>query len=159
MLVSPEEYNVWNSWGAQVVAQAKVNLLQGNKKVTGVLYNSISYEVNTKVKGGGVIFYYEDYGEYVESGRKKGKMPPVQPLIQWAKEKGLEQFRDKKGKFISNEQRGWAIAMGIKKNGIKAFPFYQDAIDKAQNDLAYQLEEAIAQTIENDIEALIESRQ
>ena len=26
-------------------------------------------------------------------------------------------------------------------------------------DLAYQLEEAIAQTIENDIEALIESRQ
>ncbi len=116
--MSPEEYNVYNNWGAQVVAQAKANLRQKNKIATGELYDSISYEVDPK---GGVTFYYEDYGEYVESGRKKGIMPPVGPLIQWAKIKGLEQFRDKKGRFISNEQRGWAIAMGIKKNGIKAF--------------------------------------
>jgi hypothetical protein len=154
--MSPEEYNVYNNWGAQVVAQAKANLRQKNKIATGILYDSISYEVDPK---GGVIFYYEDYGEYVESGRKKGIMPPVAPLIQWAKIKGLEQFRDKKGRFISNEQRGWMIAMGIKKNGIKAFPFYQDAIDQATDDLAYQLEEAVAQSIEADIEALIESRQ
>lgn len=154
--MSPELYNVYNNWGAQVVAQAKSNLLQKNKKVTGTLYNSLSYEVN---KDGGVTFFYEDYGEYVESGRKKGIMPPVGPLIKWAKAKGLEQFRDKKGKFVSNEQRGWAIAMGIKKNGIKAFPFYQDAIDQSVNDLEYQLEEAIVQTIEADIDALNESRQ
>jgi len=154
--MSPELYNVYNKWGSQVVSQAKLNLLQKNKKVTGKLYNSISYSVDPK---GGVIFYYEDYGEYVESGRKKGIMPPVGPLIQWAKVKGLEQFRDDKGRFISNEQRGWAIAYGIKKNGIKAFPFYQDAIDQAVNDLEYQLEEAVAQTIESDIEALIESRE
>lgn len=154
--MSPEEYNVYNQWGLSVVTQAKANLRQKNKIATGILYDSISYEVDPK---GGVIFYYEDYGEYVESGRKKGIMPPVGPLIQWAKVKGLEQFRDKKGRFISNEQRGWAIAMGIKKNGIKAFPFYQDAIDQSINDLTYQLEEAVAQSIEADIEALIESRQ
>jgi hypothetical protein len=85
-------------------------------------------------------------------------MPPVGPLIQWAKIKGLAQFRNDKGRFISNEQRGWAIAFGIKKNGIKAFPFYQDAIDQSMNDLEYQLEEAIAQAAESDIEALIELR-
>jgi hypothetical protein len=154
--MSPEEYNVYNKWGAQVVAQAKANLLQKNKVATKTLYDSISYQVDQK---GGVTFYYEDYGEYVESGRKKGKMPPVGPLIQWAKIKGIEQFRNKKGRFISNEQRGWAIAMGIKKNGIKAFPFYQDAIDQSLDDLTYQLEEALAQAIESDIEALMESRQ
>lgn len=154
--MSPEEYNVYNNWGAQVVAQAKANLRQKNKIATGDLLDSISYEVDPK---GGVTFYYEDYGEYVESGRKKGIMPPVGPLIQWAKIKGLEQFRDKKGRFISNEQRGWMIAMGIKKNGIKAFPFYQDAIDQSMNDLAYQLEEAVAIAVESDIEALMESRQ
>lgn len=153
--MSPEEYNVYNNWGAQVVAQAKANLRQKNKFATGELYESISYEVDPK---GGVIFYYEDYGEYVESGRRPGKMPPVGPLIQWAKIKGLGQFRDKKGRFISNEQRGWAIAFGIKKNGIKAFPFYQDAIDQSMNDLEYQLEEAVAQAAESDIEALIELR-
>ena len=154
--MSPEEYNVYNKWGASVVAQAKANLLQKNKVATKTLYDSISYQVDQK---GGVTFYYEDYGEYVESGRKKGKMPPVGPLIQWAKIKGIEQFRNKKGRFISNEQRGWAIAMGIKKNGIKAFPFYQDAIDQSLDDLTYQLEEALAQAIESDIEALMESRQ
>ena len=153
--MSPEEYNVYNNWGAQVVAQAKANLRQKNKFATGELYESISYEVDPK---GGVIFYYEDYGEYVESGRRPGKMPPVGPLIRWAKIKGLGQFRDKKGRFISNEQRGWAIAFGIKKNGIKAFPFYQDAIDQSMNDLEYQLEEAVAQAAESDIEALIELR-
>lgn len=154
--MSPEEYNVYNQWGAQVVAQAKANLRQKNKIATGELLDSISYTVDPK---GGVTFYYEDYGEYVESGRKKGIMPPVGPLIQWAKIKGLERFRDNKGRFISNEQRGWAIAMGIKKNGIKAFPFYQDAIDQSLDDLTYQLEEALAKAIEADIEALIESRQ
>lgn len=153
--MSPEEYNVYNNWGAQVVAQAKANLRQKNKFATGELYESISYEVDPK---GGVTFYYEDYGEYVESGRRPGKMPPVGPLIRWAKIKGLGQFRDKKGRFISNEQRGWAIAFGIKKNGIKAFPFYQDAIDQSMNDLEYQLEEAVAQAAESDIEALIELR-
>lgn len=153
--MSPEEYNVYNNWGAQVVAQAKANLLQKNKIATGVLYKSISYEVDPK---GGVIFYYEDYGEYVESGRKRGSMPPVKPLIEWAKIKGLDQFRDKKGRYISNESRGWAIAMSIKNKGIKAFPFYQDAIDQSTDDLAYQLEEALAQAVETDIEALIESR-
>lgn len=153
--MSPEEYNVYNNWGAQVVAQAKANLLQKNKIATGILYNSITYQVNPE---GGVTFYYEDYGEYVESGRRPGTMPPVGPLIQWAKTKGLEQFRDKKGRYISSEQRGWAIAMGIKKKGIKAFPFYQDAIDQSTDDLSYQLEEALAQAIESDIDALVESR-
>ena len=154
--MSPEEYNVYNNWGAQVVAQAKANLRQKRKIASGKLYESITYEVSPK---GGVIFYYEDYGEYVESGRKKGIMPPVGPLIQWARVKNLQQFRDKKGKYISNEQRGWAIAFGIKKNGIKAFPFYQEAIDQSTDDLAYQLEEALAQAIEADFEALMESRQ
>jgi hypothetical protein len=41
--MSPEEYNVYNNWGAQVVAQAKANLRQKNKDATGELYESISY--------------------------------------------------------------------------------------------------------------------
>ena len=149
-MVAPEIYNMLNQWAASVVAQAKLNLITKKKNATKDLYNSITYKV---MPDGEIEFFYADQGDFVESGRRKGaRLPPPTKLAQWAKIKGLKQFRDKKGKFISNEARGWMIAYGIKKNGIKKFPFFSSALDGAMNDYYYKLQEAIAEAITNDFE-------
>lgn len=160
MPLAPEIYNALNAWAASVVAQAKMNLVKGKKNATKDLYNSIHYKV---MPDGEVEFFYDDAGDFVESGRKKYPDRGVNPegkflsnIIRWAQVKGLKQFRNKKGKFISNKSRGYLIAMSINKRGIKAFPFFSSALDKAMNDYYYRLEQAIADAIEHDLEAIQE---
>jgi hypothetical protein len=159
-MIVPEVYNAYNKWASMVVGQAKANLLRGKKDATKKLSNSIVYEIVSDPNGdfgAGVNFYYLDYGDFVESGRRAGaRMPPPSKLVFWAKIKGLPQFRDKKGRFISNESRAFLIARSIGKKGIKPFPFITDVVEQSENDLLYILEEALADAITHDMEALSE---
>lgn len=161
-MIAPEIYNALNKWATMVVAQAKSNLLRGKKDATRTLSNSITYEIvpdQTSDIGADVEFSYADYGEYVESGRRKGaKMPPPSKLLNWIKVKPIPRFRDKKGRFISYESQAFLIARSIGKKGIKPFPFMTSAVEQAQIDLLYMLEEAIAEAITQDIVALEQLR-
>ena len=157
-MIAPEIYDALNKWGASVVAQAKLNLITKKKNATKDLYNSIHYKV---MPDGEVQFFYADQGDFVEAGRKKYPDRGVDPkgaflknIMQWAKIKGLKQFRKEDGKFMSNKSRGFLIAMSINKKGIKKFPFFSSALDAAMNDYYYQLQDAIAQAIENDFQAM-----
>ena len=149
-------YNTLVQWASNVTAQAKANILRKNKVATGNLYKSISFEV---LPDGTVNFYYYDAGDFVESGRRRGaRFPPMSKIASWIKIKGLEQWRNKKGQFISRDAQTFLIARGISKNGIKPFPFFSDPFDEAMNSYAYILEEAIAEEIENDIDMIVDSK-
>lgn len=161
-MIAPEIYNALNKWAIMVVAQAKANLLRGKKDATFTLSRSIGYEIvpdQTSDIGADIEFYYIDYGDYVESGRRAGaKMPPPSKLLNWIKIKKIPRFRDKKGRFISYQSQAFLIARSIGKKGIKPFPFMTDAIEQAQNDLLYMLEEAIAEVFTQDMVALEQLR-
>jgi hypothetical protein len=161
-MIAPEIYNALNKWAIMVVAQAKSNLLRGKKDATRTLSNSITYEIvadQTSDIGADIDFYYIDYGDYVESGRRKGaKMPPPSKLLNWIKVKPIPRFRDKKGRYISYQSQAFLIARAIGKKGIKPFPFMTDAVEQAQNDLLYMLEEAIAEAFTQDMVALEQLR-
>ena len=149
-------YNTLVQWASNVTAQAKANILRKKKVATGNLYKSISFEV---LPDGTVNFYYDDAGDFVESGRRRGaRFPPMSKIASWIKIKGLEQWRNKKGRFISRDAQTFLIARGISKNGIKPFPFFSDPFDEAMNSYAYILEEAIAEEIENDIDMILDSK-
>ena len=146
-------YNTLVEWASNVTAQAKANILRKNKVATGNLYKSITFEV---LPDGTVEFYYDDAGDYVEGGRRPGaKFPPISKIASWIKIKGLEQWRNKKGQFISRDAQTFLIARGISKNGIKPYPFFSDPFDQAMKSYEYILEEALVQDIENDIDTMI----
>jgi phage gpG-like protein len=71
-------------------------------KDNGMLRNSIMYRVE-----GNTVYIGTDmpYAAVFEYGRNAGKMPPVEPIEDWARKHGM------KG-------AGWAIAMNIKKRGM-----------------------------------------
>ena len=149
-------YNTLVEWASNVTAQAKANILRKKKVATGKLYKSITFEI---LPNGTVEFYYDDAGDFVESGRRRGaRFPPMSKIASWIKIKGLEQWRNKKGRFISRDAQTFLIARGLSKNGIKPFPFFSDPFDEAMNSYAYILEEAIAEEIENDIDMILDSK-
>lgn len=74
-----------------------------------------------------IVKYYAPYSVYVDYGTEP-HMPPVEPLINWAKNKlGLS---DKEAKRVA-----WAIATEISKYGTKPRPFFRNAVDSVAADI------------------------
>lgn len=77
--------------GTRITTQLKDDIR--NKRITkygpvnasGALADSVRFEVTGEV----LRVYAFGYSFYLEYGRKPGKFPPREPIIQWIKDKGL----------------------------------------------------------------------
>jgi len=110
-------------FGKYLVTEARKNLTRKNKNNTKKLYDSLRYEVDVKQNSMNFDFIMEEYGEWVDKGRQKGKMPPQSAILKWVEQRRI-QFRDNRGKFKTYDSTAWAIAKSIKKRGIPATDFY-----------------------------------
>lgn len=85
--------------------------------------------------------YLADYYEYVDKGRKAGKMPPVDDIIKWIADKrfvfnkGKLQRKTAGSKLVKisdnlslSKKLGWAIAKKIAKHGTKGNDFYSSTV-------------------------------
>lgn len=62
-----------------------------------------------------------DYIQYIESGRRKGaKMPPVEPIVKWAKRHGIS----------TDNSTIWAIRKAISRDGIRPRPIFEHVIEE-----------------------------
>lgn len=136
-----------NSFGKQVVKEAKGNLAKADK--AGALQNSINFFVIKKGNTVTVRFKMAYYGKYVDkgvsgnkvkrsyidtSGKKvtspykyTNKQPPATILEKWIKRKKLK-GRDKKGRFISHKSFSFLIARSIKSKGIQGISFFSKPV-------------------------------
>ena len=82
----------------------------------------------------------------------KSKMPPMQPLMQWAKRKNIR-FRDDKGRFAKGNYRtiGFWLQKRIFAQGLKPTLFFSKAFRKEFKKLPSELLESFA----NDVRAQI----
>ena len=79
----------------------------------------------------------------------KTKMPPIQALEKWFKDKGV-QGRSKLGRFISHKSFAFIVQRNIFVNGIRAVFFYRDSFAKFYNDkLITDIETAYALDVED----------
>lgn len=69
-----------------------------------------------------------DYLVFIESGRRKGaKMPPIEPIVRWARSRGIP----------TDNSTIFLIRRAISRDGIKARPFMayvMDEVDREWND-------------------------
>lgn len=98
------------------------------------LAGSIAFKVYGDGLSGGVVFTMADYWEFVEYGRKAGKMPRIDAIMDWIRVKGiipkLRPKAAKKAKTLKNKT--------VRKS------FKERSIDAGVKSLAF----AIAKTIE-----------
>ena len=137
-----------NSFGRQVVNQAKENLAAADKG--GALEKSIGFFTTAQNGLVTIKFKMDSYGKFVDKGVSgtetersytdyKGKtlvspfryrkskghsQPPTKALDKWIVKKGIAP-RDKAGKFISRKSIKFLIARSIGKKGIQGISFFQ----------------------------------
>lgn len=151
--------------GAQIIVnEAKANLkrngsisstkLHNSGKVQKVASNPDAVDAgffSSKTKGG--------YAYYVEYGRRSGKMPPPEDLVEWVRKKNLHnRALDSAINFLNGRRRtrtakytkadlllsaAWGVAKGIAKKGTRPHPFFGPAVDKHKQAVVDAIAEAI----------------
>lgn len=157
--------NVLNAFGKKVIKESRSNLTR-KKMGGGDLYNTLSYDV--KQDGADTLFDFlmEPYGKFqdagvfgasprlVKNGKQKGKstdtiferysyknkMPPLAPMMSWAKSKNIR-FRDAQGKFTKGNYKtiGFWLQKRIFAQGLSPTLFFTKPFRRAYNALPDQL--------------------
>jgi hypothetical protein len=102
----------------------------GNKVASGTLARSVQVQVQSTSNGNeSLLIMMEEYGKYVQQGRKPGKFPPIKPLIQWIKDRNLKGRDKKTGRYISDLSFAFGISRNIKKFGVRPADFVYLSIE------------------------------
>lgn len=108
-----------------------------NKVASGSLLRSMKSKVVDTPDGFMLQLEYLDYFNYVNRGRKKGKMPPEDVILKWIKDRKIRP-RDKKGRFV--EMKVWrlkglayVIRRSIGKFGIRPAKLFDNAYDALED--------------------------
>jgi hypothetical protein len=71
-------------------------------------------------------------------------------VLKWIRVKGIK-GRDKKGRFISNEQLSFAIARSIAQKGIVGVPYFTLGVERAMKKNEKALEQAMLKDLDINI--------
>jgi hypothetical protein len=140
-----------DKFGKYLVRESRKNLTRKKKNVSKELYKSIDYELQVMPNSIKFDFLMEEYGEWVDKGRKAGTMPPVSAIEKWVSQRKI-QFRDNRGRFESYNSTAWTIAKSIKKRGIPASNFYSRPFKLGFNRLPREVTQAYALDVEDFLE-------
>jgi hypothetical protein len=131
-----------DKFGKYLVTQSRANLTRQKKNVTKNLYNSLDYEVKVNPKSIEFDFLMEEYGEWVDKGRKPGKMPPFGAIYAWVARRKI-QFKDTKTKkFLSYSETARRVMIKIKAKGIEPSDFYTRPFNLGFKQLPEELRQA-----------------
>lgn len=110
--------------GKALIDEIKTRLVQEGKISSGRLLNSLSYNTIQSIEGWTIEILAEKYLEFVERGRKPGKMPPIVDIQKWVVQKPV--------KFIgkTDSQTAFIIAKSIGRRGIVPTNIIQKSINK-----------------------------
>ena len=154
-----------NEFGREVVKLAKINIgatrtVNGKRRridSSGKLRKSINYSLKTHKNSFSFFIEMEDYGEWVDKGRKPGKGIPKDALFKWIKTKPIRVRDLKTNSFVKQTESrikslAFLINRKIKEEGIAATNFLKEPFDKKFKDLPNELLEAYALDLEKFLE-------
>lgn len=143
-----------NKFGKYLVAESRKNLTKKKKNVTGNLYQSLAYEITAGPNSLDFDFLMAEYGEWVDKGRKAGKLPPFGAIYAWTARRRL-QFKDNSGKFLSYAETARKVMIKIKAKGIEPSNFYSRPFQLGFEKLPTEIQEAYGLDVEDFLEFTI----
>lgn len=133
---------VLGEYAEQAQRLVKDSLTKNNRIATGKLLNSIQTEVTQNNDTYSVILNFEDYFKYVTEGRKAGKMPPVDSILDWIKVKHILP-RPINGKLPTEKGLAYLIARKIGREGYEGTNDYETSIEQLNKEYIPKLQEAL----------------
>jgi hypothetical protein len=127
------------NFASQYVDVLKQNLIKKGKVASGNLVKSLDYRVSKVMNEPIIEIISNEYLQWVDKGRRPGKYPPIKPIANWARIKGI----DAKAVF--------PIARNIFKFGIKP----TNVIQTTDRQMLRQVDSALAQEIADNMEIYV----
>lgn len=144
-----------------IEARAKQNLTDNQSVASGALRaTGVGSNVEVTATALTGIVYADirrdsfNYAEAVEFGTERGYIPPLEPLMEWVRLKGLsgvvtlarsKALRARQQTAI--EQLARKVQWGIYYHGTAAHPFFEPAIEASRADILKLFEDAVVQMI------------
>jgi hypothetical protein len=105
------------------------SLSSRNNIAFGKLQKSVRTRVRDTVIGGQRVLGLEteilNYGEFLNKNIHPKRMPNIDAIIAWMKEKGIRPNRNKRGRFMTYKQAAYLIARAIQKRGFATYNNHQ----------------------------------
>ena len=129
---------------AGIVAEAQRNLRTNRSNTTGLLSNSGRAEklADGEYQAGFFAKAGQGYAEYVENGRRGGRMPPPKIIEAWVRKKLRIKDRRKAA------SAAFALALHIARHGTKAHPFFGPAVRSQQKAIMDEITKAARRIID-----------
>ncbi len=129
-----------------IVAELKNRVASDDKIATGNLHGSF----RGVVEGQSISIFASEYWYVVNYGRKPGKkMPPIRPIMDWMKIRGIE--TNKKNKKKGNRTLAWVIAKKIGDEGIQGTNFFWETINSIVPLITKDIEESYLKDLNDQI--------
>ena len=136
------------------ISTYKSLLIRDNKKASGNLINSIKslgiVYINNKIQAS---IELASYWKYVEYGRKPGKFPPPDKILNWVSVKPIIP-RPLNGIKPTTKQLAFLISRKIARDGIKAGNQFSEALDLVWSRQKDNIENAISLDLESEISVI-----
>ena len=124
------------------------NLIRNDRIASGDLLNNIEYEVTRDDFTVTIYVKMRDYWYYVENGRKAGKWPPIQNILDWIKIKPVLPRPNAEGKLPTPQQLAFLIARKIGEEGTQGTQDLRKATDTIWDTFEDRLYEAIDEDVD-----------
>lgn len=129
-------------------------LIRDNKKATGDLIRSIKpieIQFETNKYSGSISLAY--YWKYVEYGRRPGKFPPPNKILDWIKIKPVIP-RPVNGIKPTEKQLAFLISRKIARDGIEAGNQFKEALDLTWAKNKNKISDAISIDLQSNIDLI-----
>ena len=149
------------TFGGLFVSRLAQGLKENNSDASGNLNDSIEFDVKSKANRLEFDLTMLDYYEFVDEGRKPGRMPPTKSILKWL---SLPLVRDKLSGGLSDsevanpEGLAFQIARKIGRLGTEGTDFYTNVINSRliTQDLPRLIEESVGQDIDEAMGTLLD---
>ena len=119
------------------------NLIRNDRIASGDLLNNIEYEITRGDFTYTIYVKMKDYWYFVENGRKAGKWPPIDNILNWIKIKPVLPRPNAEGKLPTPQQLAFLIARKIGEEGTEGTQDLRKATDTIWDTFEDRLYEAI----------------
>ena len=107
------------------------------------LLNSVETTVKRNDDTFTVTINLEDYWYYVENGRKAGRFPPIDKILEWIRIKPVIPYTDSRGRLPTEEQLAFLISRKIAEQGTEGRHVLYETVSELNNYYLPKLQQAL----------------
>lgn len=157
LIAFPNLAAVLEEYGAAICAAYRDELTARGKNASGILGNTVRYIVKRETSAYAVDLSLADYWQYVEYGRRPGKYPPPDKILEWVRIKPVIPRPLSNGKLPTEKQLAFLVGRKIAREGIAPTPALTAASNMTFDQFLSRIGDALSADLSEAVDAALSS--